>query len=113
MRFRALLIPCAMLLAGAVAAQSAAPTQTRQDDRWEAAPAATSSSHFRADRVLPGRVDDEGVFHFKQTNNKHGPAYQPPPRANDKAAVMGKPRPWQNGRPPVDCAIQPRDPACH
>jgi hypothetical protein len=38
---------------------------------------------------------------------------QSPPSANDEAAVMGKDRAWQNGRPPVDCAQTPMDSACH
>lgn len=41
------------------------------------------------------------------------PLNQPPPSANDMAAVMGEDRPWQNGRPPVDRASAPMDPACH
>lgn len=111
MGFRGLLIPCAMLLAGAVAAQSVPPRQTRQDDRWDVAPAAAGSAGFRAEPALPAG-DRHGRFHFKQAS-RSGPAYAPPPQANDKAAVMGKPRPWQNGRPPANCAVDPRDPACH
>lgn len=110
MKFRGLLIPCAMLLAGTVAAQSAAPQSVSRDDRWDAAPPAASSTSYRSASTLPGN-HAHGVFRFKQAKHQ-GPAYAPPPQANDKAAVMGKPRPWQNGRPPLDCAAQPRDPAC-
>ena len=112
MKFRGPLIVCAALLAGAVAAQTAAPSRTTQNDRWDTTPAAASSSNYRADRSLPGSTDTgHNAFHFKQPV-KRGPAYEAPPQANDKAAVMGKQRPWQNGRPPVDCAMNPRDPAC-
>lgn len=111
MRFRASLILCAMLLAGTAAAQTGTPSQTGQNDRWEAAPAASSSS-YPADRLLPGTAGTvNSPFHFKQTAQR-GPAYKPPPQASDNAAVMGQQRPWQNGRPPVNCALEPRDPAC-
>lgn len=112
MVFRGLLMVCATLVAGSVAAQTSAPSPTTQNDRWEMPPAA-SSSGYRADRVLPGTASSsESPFQFREPA-KTGPAYKPPPQANDKAAVMGKQRPWQNGRPPVNCALDPRDPACH
>lgn len=112
MLFRGLLIVCATLFAGSVAAQSTAPSQTTRNDRWETPPPA-SSSGYQADRLLPGTAGtSESPFQFKEAP-KRGPAYQPPPQANDKAAVMGKQRPWQNGRPPANCALDPRDPACH
>ncbi len=110
MKFRGLLIPCAMVLAGAVAAQSTAPQSASRDDRWDAAPPAASSTSYRSAPALPGG-DAHGVFRFKRAGHQ-GPAYAPPPQANDKAAVMGKSRPWQNGRPPVDCAMQPRAAEC-
>jgi hypothetical protein len=113
MIFRGSLMVCATLLAGAVVAQTATPGRTTQSDRWDAVPAPASSSTYRAARSLPGgETTGHSPFHFKHPAN-HGPAYAPPPEANDKAAVMGKPRPWQNGRPPVDCAVDPRDPSCH
>jgi len=110
MKFRGLLIPCAMVLAGAVAAQSTAPQSASRDDRWDAAPPAASSTSYRSAPALPGG-DAHGVFQFRQAKHQ-GPAYEPPPQANDKAAVMGKSRPWQNGRPPLDCAMHPRAPGC-
>ena len=110
MEFRGLPILCAMLLSGAVAAQSVAPRPASGDDRWDAAPVPASSASYRRVPAPPGN-DASSVFRFKQAGHR-GPAYAPPPQANDKAAVMGKPRPWQNGRPPLDCAAQPRDPAC-
>ncbi|HWU76642.1 MAG TPA: hypothetical protein VN043_09060 [Rhodanobacter sp.] len=111
MKFRVLLIPCLALIASAVLAQTAPPAQTPPSDQWHAVPASASSSSYRTHSSLPGD-DRRSPFKFKQPG-KRGPAYEPPPQANDKAAVMGKQRPWQNGRPPVDCALEPRDPACH
>lgn len=112
MNFRGPLMVCAMLLAGTVAAQTAASSQTTQNDRWDTTPVAASSSNYRAEPPLPASAgSSRHPFHFKQPA-RQGPAYAPPPQANDKAAVMGTQRPWQNGRPPVDCAVTPRDPAC-
>lgn len=113
MVFRGLLMLCATLPAGAFAAQTAAPSQNTQNDHWDTTPAAASSSSYRADRSLPGSgTSGHSRFHFKQPA-KRGPAYEPPPQANDKAAVMGEQRPWQNGQPPVNCAVDPRNPVCH
>jgi hypothetical protein len=113
MNLRCLLLPCATLFAGVAFAQSATPSHAPPGDRWEAVPATGSSSNYRANRSVPGSSgSSHSPFHFKQPA-KGGPAYLPAPQANDKAAVMGKRRPWQNGRPPVDCAREPWDPACH
>lgn len=109
------LMICAMLLAVAVAvaAQAAAPSQAQPNDRRDTLPAAAGSSNYRVDRLLPGSATgSHSPFHFRQAANS-GPAYAPPPPANDKAAVMGEQRPWQNGQPPVNCAVDPRNPACH
>ncbi|MEO8808809.1 MAG: hypothetical protein ABI386_01000 [Rhodanobacter sp.] len=112
MAFCGSLIIGALLLAGAVAAQTTASKQSAPDDRWETPAAASSSSH-QGVRGLPGTAaSSDGPFQFKQSNRR-GPADEPPPQANDKATVMGKQRPWQDGRPPVDCATNPRDAACH
>ena len=111
MRFRGLLVLCATLLAGVAVAQSAAPSQAQQDDRWEAVSATASSSNFHAD-MLPGtNGSSHNPFHFKEPA-KRGPVDKPPPQANDKAVVMGQQRPWQNGQPPVNCLLEPRDPVC-
>ena len=112
MRLRASLIFCAMLLAGTACAQTATAGQAAQGDRREAVPAPASSSSNAAARLLPGTAGSaSSPFHFKQTAHR-GPAFKAPPQASDKAAVMGQQRPWQNGRPPLDCALEPRDPAC-
>ncbi|MEO7068608.1 MAG: hypothetical protein ABI114_16985 [Rhodanobacter sp.] len=110
MMFRALLIPCAMLVASVTIAQTAPATQTPTNDQWQAAPVAASSSDYSAHAALPGDAK-KSPFQFKQPVKK-GPAYALPPKPNDKATVMGKQRPWQNGRPPVDCKDEPRDPVC-
>lgn len=107
---RTLLIPCAMLVASAAIAQTAPTTHTTTNDQWKAVPATASSSSYPAHAQLPGD-DGHSPFHFKQSA-KTGPAYAPPPQPNDKATVMGKQRPWENGRPPVDCRLDPRDPVC-
>ncbi|MEO7066256.1 MAG: hypothetical protein ABI114_05080 [Rhodanobacter sp.] len=120
MMLRALLLPCVMLVASVAIAQTAAPiqppahaaapSQTPSTDQWQATPAVTSSSDYSAQAALSGD-DKQSPFQFKQPVKK-GPAYALPPQANDKATVMGKQRPWQNGRPPVDCRYEPRDPVC-
>ncbi|MEO9078117.1 MAG: hypothetical protein ABI268_02285 [Rhodanobacter sp.] len=116
MMFRALLMACAMLTSSITAAQTAPPIQTAppaqsvSKNHWNAVPATSGSSNDQAETALPGG-DSHGPFHFDQPD-KSGPAYALPPQANDKATVMGKQRPWQNGRPPLDCKGKP-DPACH
>lgn len=116
MMFRALLIPCMALITSVAVAQTAPPAptpppaSTASSDHWSAVPATTSSSSYHATTALPGD-DSHSPFKFKQST-KTGPAYAAPPQANDKDAVMGKKRPWQNGRPPLDCTVKP-DPACH
>ncbi len=110
MIFRVLLLLSATLSAAVAVAQTTPVEHARPSDRWDSTPAAAASTGYRADRKLPGS-DSHSPFQFKQPARR-GPAYAPPPQANDKAAVMGKQRPWQNGRPPVDCAMEPRDPAC-
>ena len=103
---------CIMLLAGTACAQTGTPRQAGSNDRVDAPPAMASSSGYRADRLLPGTAGStNSPFHFKQPA-EHGPADKPPPQANDKATVMGQQRLWQNGRPPVDCTLEPREPTC-
>ena len=110
--FRALLIPCAMLVVSVAVAQTAPPTQATSNDQWHAVPATASSSSYpdSTHAALPGD-DKHSPFHFRQSV-KTDPAYALPPQVNDKATVMGKQRPWENGRPPVDCRVDPRDPVC-
>jgi hypothetical protein len=112
MCFRASLILGAMLPAGMAHAQTGVSGRNGQKERPRAVPAATSSWNDAAARLLPGTAGTaNSPFHFSE-KAKRGPAYNPPPQASDKAAVMGQQRPWQNGRPLADCALEPRDPAC-
>jgi hypothetical protein len=98
--------------AGVAHAQTATPSQAGRNEGPQLVPAASGSSDDAAARLLPGTArTGNNPFHFRQPV-KRGPAYNPPPQANDKATVMGQQRPWQNGRPPVDCALEPRDPTC-
>ena len=97
------------LLGAAALAQSAAPPAS---DQWRP-PAAAASAATHATTALPGGASAATPSPFKfKGERKAWMNEPPPPQANDKAAVMGKPRPWQNGRPPLDCAAQPRDPGC-
>lgn len=81
-------------------------------DQWTR-PAPAGSVTFAKDHVP--RSDDATAkpspFKFK-SERKAWRDEPPPPRANDKSAVMGTDRPWQNGQPPVSCAQTPHDPAC-
>lgn len=60
--------------------------------------------------ALPGADDaDTSPFAFRDTRYRD----PPPPRANDRNAVLGLGRAWVGGRPPVECARTPMDMACH
>jgi hypothetical protein len=112
MRYRLVLTASTWLVAAVAMAQTAPTTSSNQSDSWTVHPAASSSSY----RSQPS-TQATGKSHFKfkdrRLDDPSNPLNQPPPGANDKAAVMGKDRTWQNGRPPVDCASAPMDPACH
>jgi|GEM_PF-2438956 len=115
MRNQIVLMATALILTTAVHAQSASAPQTLKSDTW---PAKTGSSiaPLAEGTGLP-RAEKKGDVYkspFKFKDGKgDGPMGQPPPSAHDKAAVMGEDRAWQNGRPPVDCAMTPQDPTCH
>jgi hypothetical protein len=97
------------LVSVAALSQSVPPPAS---DQWRQ-PAAAASVAAHAATALPGDTTAARPSSFKfKGERKTWMDEPPPPQANDKAAVMGKPRPWQNGRPPLDCAAQPRDPAC-
>ena len=101
------------LMAFAATAQTTTPAASQQDDSWNR-PAAARSAAATHDRALHGNdaaVAKPSPFKFK-SERKAWEKEPPPPRANDQNAVMGTPRPWQNGRPPVSCAQTPMDPAC-
>ncbi|MEP6898899.1 MAG: hypothetical protein ABI870_10235 [Rhodanobacter sp.] len=110
MRYRFCASVSMLLFASVVMAQVAAPASTPASDSWASHPATSSSSYAaHSPREVPRSADH---FKFKSPSD-HGPMSQPPPSANDKAAVMGTDRAWQDGRPPVDCAQTPQDPKCH
>lgn len=110
MRYRNIVFLPALLLAWSVAAQTRAPATADANDGLHAAPAAASSVEYRDSVVVP-KAPVAGHFKFKP-QRRDNPLDKPPPSAMDKAAVMGTQRPWQNGQPPVDCAMSPRDAAC-
>jgi hypothetical protein len=101
-----------MLFAAAVAAQTVPPASSGASDSWTAHPAAAASASDFRDHASREAPPTREHFKFKR-REPSGPMSQPPPSANDKAAVMGTDRPWQSGRPPVDCAQSPMDPTCH
>ena len=102
-----LFLPLCLVCASALA-QSVPPPAS---DQWQPAAAASVASH--AATPLPGGATAAKPSPFKfKGERKAWMEEPPPPRANDKAAVMGKQRPWQDGRPPVDCAVHPRASGC-
>jgi hypothetical protein len=109
MHFRRVLMASTWLLATAAMAQTP-PAASGQSDSWAARPASASSAGFRGHAAVAA-TPASSPFKFKD-RQRTGPADQPPPGANDKAAVMGTDRAWQNGRPPVNCAQTPMDATC-
>jgi hypothetical protein len=108
MHFRRVLMASTWLLATAAMAQTP-PAASGQSDSWAARPASASSAGFRGHAAAA--TPASSPFKFKD-RQRTGPADEPPPGANDKAAVMGTDRAWQNGRPPVNCAQTPMDATC-
>jgi hypothetical protein len=99
---------CLTLLAGASFAQSASPQATDQFGparNGTAAAARDAYDHSHAPRA--GEADS----HFKFRDNKPAALGDPYPdrRPFEKA---GQPPTAQDGRPPVQCAQTPMDPAC-
>ena len=88
----------------------AATAQTAPDQWARVAPAASAAAQPH-DYAVHATKAKPSPFKFKEPR-KAWEKEPPPPRANDQNAVMGTQRPWQNGRPPVDCAQTPHDPAC-
>lgn len=113
MRYRLVLTASTWLMAAVAMAQTSPPAQSNQSDSWAAHPAAASSSSYRSHPSTESTGKSHFKFKDRRLDDPSNPLNQPPPSANDKAAVMGKDRAWQNGRPPVDCASAPMDPACH
>jgi hypothetical protein len=109
MHIRRILVASTWLLAAAAMAQTP-PAASSQSDSWAAPPASAGSAGFHG-RAAVAATPASSPFKFKD-RQWTGPADQPPPGANDKAAVMGTDRAWQNGRPPVNCAQTPMDATC-
>ena len=106
MRYRMMVFLAGCLAASAVAAQSVSAPAS---DIWSV-PAAASSTASHAGQA-PVSKPSTSPFKFK-SDQRSLPADQPPPSVMDKASVMGTERPWQNGRPPADCASSPHNAAC-
>ena len=110
MRYRLCAMVSMMLFASTTMAQSVPSAPPQASDSWASHPAAASTTYVN-DHSAAGEPKTKEHFKFKQRSSM-GPADQPPPSANDKAAVMGKDRDWQDGRPPVDCAASPHTSGC-
>lgn len=113
MRYRLALIASISLMAAMAMAQTSPPAPSNQSDSWKAHPAVAGSSSYRSQSSAEAPARSHFKFRERGQGGALNPLNQPPPSANDKAAVMGKDRAWQNGRPPVDCAQTPMDSACH
>jgi hypothetical protein len=108
MRYAAIVFLSAWMIASAAVAQKL-PT-TDKSDSWAKPSAAASAMTYR-DQAVSAAKPSSSHFRF-QPHSGNRPVDQPPPSAMDKASVMGLPRPWQNGRPPVDCAMTPHATEC-
>jgi len=112
MRYRFLVFATAWLFATLAMAQTSTLASSGQSDSLASRPAAASSTSYRS-HAPTVTAADRVHFKFKdRQQDQQGPLSQPPPSAMDKAAVMGTDRPWQDGRPPVDCMQTPMDPTC-
>lgn len=111
MRYRRLVFIPAMLMASATLAQTSPLAPSRPTDRWTMTPAATGSVDYRSDRPLVANAS-QSPFKFRDPD-EGSLLNKPPPRAMDRAAVMGTGRPWFDGRPPLDCAQTPLNAKCH
>jgi hypothetical protein len=122
MRYRlGAFVPLYLFAAAVVAQTSTAPSvpavPAASTDSWATHPAASSSISYRTGPAAGAGAAAKEQFKFKDDHrdtsaSPYHPIDQPPPRASDKAAVMGTDRAWEGGRPPLDCAQTPMDPAC-
>ncbi len=111
MRSRRFVLIPAMLMASATLAQTSPSTSPRPPDRWTVAPVAAGSVDYRSDRPLVVKAP-RSPFKFRDPD-EGSLLNKPPPRAMDRAAVMGTERAWFDGRPPLDCAQTPLNAKCH
>lgn len=105
---RILLVIPLLMLATAVLGQT---TSSMKSDSWPAAAASSTTAPEVRTLASPKAVEGKSHFTFKQGSSSSWMG-KPAPTANDKEVVMGQQRPWQDGRPPVDCAITPHDASC-
>lgn len=110
MQFRLCATFSMWLVASASMAQSVPSTPPNASDSWSTHPASSSTVYNGRSSMSAPKTKE----HFKFKDKSYvGPADQPPPSANDKSAVMGTDRAWQNGQPPVDCGTTPHAAGCH
>lgn len=110
MRYGAIVFLSTWMIASTAIAQKLPSSSTDNSDSWTRPATASSVVNYR-DSVAPVDKSSPSPFKFK-TDHRVYPVDQPPPSAMDKASVMGTERPWQNGQPPVDCAMTPHAAAC-
>ena len=111
MRSRRLVFVPAMLMASAALAQTSPSAPSHPVARWMTAPATTGPVDYRSDRPLVANAT-QSPFKFRDPD-EGSLLNKPPPRAMDRAAVMGTERAWFDGRPPLDCAQTPLNAKCH
>lgn len=109
MRHRMMVFLSVCVMATAAAAQTTPPAASKSDSWAKPAPA-SSANTYRSD-ALPADKTAASPFKFKSEHGERR-ADQLPPSPNDKASVMGKDRPWQNGQAPVNCAESPHSSGC-
>lgn len=99
---------CLATVAGASFAQSASPQAADQFGPAHGSTAAAAADAYNGARTSRAGEADS---HFKFRDNKLAPLKDPYPdrRPFEKA---GQPPTAQDGRPPVQCAQTPMDPAC-
>jgi hypothetical protein len=96
-------------MASTAAAQTSPPAANKSDS-W-AKPAPASSAVTYRSQAAPADKSATSPFKFKSKDSDR-PADHLPPSPNDKASVMGKDRPWQNGQAPINCAESPHSAGC-
>lgn len=110
MRYGVIVFLSTWMIASAAIARTLPSPRTDSGDSWAKPATASSAVNYRDSATV---ADKSSKDRFKFKNNKRFyPVDQPPPGAMDKASVMGAQRPWQNGQPPVECAMTPQAAAC-
>lgn len=112
MRYRHIGSVCLGLLAGAAFAQATPPASTLSDSWAAVQPAHSGSAGYRS--TPPSSTDGTAATgHFKfQPRQPVAPAEPPPDGSMNMAPIFGAGQIGADGRPPVNCPENPRDPAC-